>query len=239
MSLLRSHSPRHAKPSKATPVLAAGGLTVALAVADGGAALSTASASSRATASDFAQLRACESGGNYAINTGNGFYGAYQFDRGTWQGLGYSGLPSSASPATQDTAAARLQAARGWQPWPACSRRLGLGSGSGSQSAPRASRSRHVPARHFSHPAVAHSGHAPAFAGHVLSAADVHSRRSDVAAWQARMAARGWDVAVDGHFGPQSAGVAARFTAEKRLRGVHPGTVNAVAWSAAWTLAIS
>lgn len=50
------------------------------------------------------KLRQCESGGNYATNTGNGYYGAYQFSLSTWQRLGYSGLPSSAPPAQQDAA---------------------------------------------------------------------------------------------------------------------------------------
>lgn len=49
-------------------------------------------------------LRDCESGGNYEDNTGNGYYGAYQFSLSTWERLGYSGLPSDASPGTQDTA---------------------------------------------------------------------------------------------------------------------------------------
>jgi flagellar biosynthesis GTPase FlhF len=74
----------------------------------------------------FAELRLCESGGNYADNTGNGYYGAYQFALSTWAGLGYSGLPSQASPATQNQAAEQLQAADGWSPWPACSAALGL-----------------------------------------------------------------------------------------------------------------
>ena len=78
------------------------------------------------TAENFARLRQCESGGNYAINTGNGYYGAYQFSSGTWRSLGYSGLPSQASAATQDEAAAKLQAQQGWRPWPGCSRKLRL-----------------------------------------------------------------------------------------------------------------
>jgi hypothetical protein len=72
------------------------------------------------------ELRDCESGDNYQTNTGNGFYGAYQFAAGTWHGLGYAGLPSAATPAVQDQAAQRLQARSGWGQWPACSRRLGL-----------------------------------------------------------------------------------------------------------------
>ena len=72
------------------------------------------------------QLRQCESGGNYSINTGNGYYGAYQFNIGTWRAYGGSGLPSDASPAEQDRIARKLYQARGWSPWPACSRKLGL-----------------------------------------------------------------------------------------------------------------
>jgi hypothetical protein len=74
----------------------------------------------------WAALRMCESGGNYAENTGNGYYGAYQFSLGTWRALGYTGLPSDAPPAVQDEAARRLQAMEGWGPWGGCARRLGL-----------------------------------------------------------------------------------------------------------------
>jgi hypothetical protein len=74
----------------------------------------------------WAELRQCESGGNYAIDTGNGYYGAYQFSAATWHGLGFTGLPNQAPPAVQDEAAVELQARSGWGQWPACSRRLGL-----------------------------------------------------------------------------------------------------------------
>jgi len=74
----------------------------------------------------WAALRECESGGNYAEDTGNGFYGAYQFAASTWTGLGYSGLPSDAPPAVQDAAAQQLQARSGWGQWPGCSAQLGL-----------------------------------------------------------------------------------------------------------------
>lgn len=72
-------------------------------------------------------LRECESGNNYGADTGNGYYGAYQFSLETWQGIGYRGLPSEASPRVQDQAAQRLYAMRGWEPWPVCSVVLGLG----------------------------------------------------------------------------------------------------------------
>lgn len=70
----------------------------------------------------FAAIRSCESGGNYSTNTGNGFYGAYQFDLQTWQSVGGTGLPSDASPSEQDRRAAILYAQRGSSPWPVCGR---------------------------------------------------------------------------------------------------------------------
>jgi Transglycosylase-like domain len=73
----------------------------------------------------WAKLRACESGGRYTTNSGNGFYGAYQFHPRTWRGLGYPGLPHLAPPEMQDEAARKLQARSGWGQWPACSRRIG------------------------------------------------------------------------------------------------------------------
>jgi hypothetical protein len=72
------------------------------------------------------ELRDCESGDDYQTDTGNGYYGAYQFSLATWEGLGFSGLPSQASPAVQDEAAQELQARSGWGQWPACSEELGL-----------------------------------------------------------------------------------------------------------------
>lgn len=81
----------------------------------------------------YGALRDCESSGNYA-NTNNPTYrGAYQFDQSTWDGvvarlgLPYVGVdPATAPPSVQDAAAVQLHAERGWQPWPACSARLGL-----------------------------------------------------------------------------------------------------------------
>ena len=71
------------------------------------------------------KLRVCESGNNYSINTGNGYYGAYQFDLSTWRGVGGKGLPSQATPTEQDYRARMLYRSRGWSPW-ACARILGL-----------------------------------------------------------------------------------------------------------------
>jgi uncharacterized protein YabE (DUF348 family) len=71
-------------------------------------------------------LAQCESGGNPATNTGNGYYGLYQFSASTWRAMGGSGLPSEASAAEQTQRAQALQARSGWGQWPACARKLGL-----------------------------------------------------------------------------------------------------------------
>ena len=62
----------------------------------------------------------CESGGNPTTDTGNGFYGKYQFDLQTWASVGGSGLPSNASEAEQDRRAAILYSRSGATPWPVC-----------------------------------------------------------------------------------------------------------------------
>ena len=252
MSLLHARkNARHAKPSRTAPGLVAAGLTASFAVADAAALASSASA---ATADDFARLRQCESGGNYAINTGNGYFGAYQFDRGTWNGLGYPGRAHEAAPATQDAAARKLQAARGWSPWPACSRMLGLGRDSrpsapvdASVAAPaqrlddaaRASRSRFAGATPRVRLAAAPTT-PPTFPAKVLSVADVRTQRADVAQWQRRMVTRGWDLQVDGYYGPKTADVARRFAAEKHLKATAlPGEVDRVVWDAAWRLPVT
>jgi hypothetical protein len=72
------------------------------------------------------QLRECESSDNYRADTGNGYYGAYQFSQSTWNGLGYPGRPDLEPASMQDQAAQRLQAQGGWGQWPACSAALGL-----------------------------------------------------------------------------------------------------------------
>ena len=75
----------------------------------------------------WARLAQCESGGNPTTNTGNGFYGMYQFTLETWQSLGGTGYPHEADAATQTAMAKKLQAKAGWGQWPGCSDKLGLG----------------------------------------------------------------------------------------------------------------
>lgn len=73
------------------------------------------------------QLAQCESGGNWATNTGNGYYGGLQFTVSTWQGYGGTGMPHEASREEQIAVAERVQAGQGWGAWPACTASLGIG----------------------------------------------------------------------------------------------------------------
>ncbi len=79
-----------------------------------------------ASGSVWDRLAQCESGGNWSINTGNGYYGGLQFSASTWRAYGGSGLPHQNSRAQQIAIGQKLQAAAGWGQWPACSSKLGL-----------------------------------------------------------------------------------------------------------------
>jgi resuscitation-promoting factor RpfB len=87
---------------------------------------SSSGGSSTPSGSVWDKLAQCESGGNWSINTGNGYYGGLQFSLSTWRAYGGSGLPSDASREEQIAIAKKLQADAGWGAWPACSSKLGL-----------------------------------------------------------------------------------------------------------------
>jgi resuscitation-promoting factor RpfA len=105
--------------------------TVGLAAAPLAAAIPFAmtSPAQAATSNTWERLAGCESGGNWHINTGNGYYGGVQFSDGTWDGNGGEKFAPRADLATkgeQMLIAEKVLEARGWSPWPACSSRLGL-----------------------------------------------------------------------------------------------------------------
>ncbi|GAA4000526.1 transglycosylase family protein [Streptomyces plumbiresistens] len=93
------------------------------------------------------RIAQCESGGNWHINTGNGYYGGLQFSASTWRGYGGTAYAPTADQATrsqQIAVATKVQQAQGWGAWPTCSARAGAsgsapaapaaGSASGSES---------------------------------------------------------------------------------------------------------
>jgi hypothetical protein len=245
-----------------------------------GESLSFAGTAGAVTPDTWAQLRACEASGNYATNTGNGFYGAYQFDARTWHGLGYSGVASASSPAVQDQAALRLYQSRGWEPWPTCSAKLGLvddraaDRGAGrpplapvvvpapaaapaapvvAVSAPAAPAAPVVASSASPAPATSPVIAAPVVApapqpvvtplsplvdavtgwhGQYFTVADVAHVRADVKAWQLKMVAAGYPIAIDGRYGPQSAAATTTFETAHGLAVESPGIVGPQVWSA-------
>ncbi|HCN40596.1 transglycosylase family protein [Rothia sp. (in: high G+C Gram-positive bacteria)] len=112
----------------------------AAALAFGGAA-AVATLAAPATSANAAPLEAwdalaqCESGGNWSINTGNGYHGGLQFSQSSWNAAGGSGSPAAASKAEQIRVAENLLQMQGWGAWPSCNAQLGL-SAYGTSSAP-------------------------------------------------------------------------------------------------------
>ena len=100
----------------------------AAALAIGGAVAATMSmpAANAVDGATWDALAQCESGGNWSINTGNGFYGGLQFTQQSWNGVGKAGSPATATRAQPNEAGERLLAIQGWGAWPACSAKLGL-----------------------------------------------------------------------------------------------------------------
>ncbi|GEM30375.1 resuscitation-promoting factor Rpf1 [Nocardia neocaledoniensis NBRC 108232] len=129
-------SGRHRKPTST-------GRTVAK-VAVTGAIIGTASAAfagnaSAAPDSDWDRLAQCEAGGNWGINTGNGYQGGLQFSPSTWNAHGGGEYAATANQATREeqiAVAEKVLASQGWGAWPSCSAKLGLSSGPTERAVP-------------------------------------------------------------------------------------------------------
>ena len=103
---------------------------------------STLNGADAATGATWDRLANCESGGNWHINTGNGYYGGLQFSASTWTNYGGGRYASRADLATREEQigiAEKVLAASGWGAWPACSQSLGLtaADAQGSSASPR------------------------------------------------------------------------------------------------------
>lgn len=110
------------------------GATVA-AISAAGLALSATAANATTSTSTWDALAQCESGGNWATNTGNGYSGGLQFSASTWSAYGGTGSAADASREQQIAVAEQVQASQGWGAWPSCAAQLGL-SGGGTGTAP-------------------------------------------------------------------------------------------------------
>ncbi|MFI9752546.1 transglycosylase family protein [Streptomyces collinus] len=135
--MLFSGKGTHRRPSKASRVIAIAGVTGAAVAAP----LMAAGNASAATASEWDAVAQCESGGNWSINTGNGYYGGLQFSASTWSGYGGTKYASTADQATKDQQieiAEKVLAGQGKGAWPVCGKGLSsagyTGGGSSSDS---------------------------------------------------------------------------------------------------------
>ena len=127
-----------------------GGL-VATGIATVAGAVLVPTAANAADGATWDALAQCESGGNWSIDTGNGYYGGLQFSLPTWQSHGGSGNPADASRAEQIRVAENVLATQGWGAWPSCSAQLGLSGTEGSyEAAPAESASPQAPAEQAS-----------------------------------------------------------------------------------------
>ncbi|MEW2397583.1 transglycosylase family protein [Streptomyces sp. NPDC046862] len=113
------------------------------------------------------RIAQCESGGNWHINTGNGYYGGLQFSASTWRAYGgtaYAATADQASKGQQIAVATKVQRAQGWGAWPTCSARAGASGGApaapstgsapaerSTRSAPAAKKASKTPARSSGH----------------------------------------------------------------------------------------
>ena len=113
-------SGRHRKPTSSSKQAAKIAFTGAVL---GGSGLGLAGHAAAATDGEWDQVARCESGGNWAINTGNGYQGGLQFSPGTWSSHGGGEYASAANMATKDqqiAVAERVLASQGRGAWPVC-----------------------------------------------------------------------------------------------------------------------
>ena len=149
--MLFSGKGKHRRPSKATRAIAIAGVTGAAVAAP----LMAAGNASAATASEWDAVAQCEAGGNWSINTGNGYYGGLQFSASTWAGYGgtkYAATADQATKAQQIEIGEKVLAGQGKGAWPVCGKGLSSAaytgggssgdSGSSSQSQQQSTESR-------------------------------------------------------------------------------------------------
>ncbi|MFI7142271.1 transglycosylase family protein [Streptomyces massasporeus] len=121
--MLFSSKGKHRRPSKATRAIAVAGVAGAAVAAP----LMAAGNASAATASEWDAVAQCESGGNWSINTGNGYYGGLQFSASTWSAYGGTQYASTADQASKDQqiqVAEKVLASQGKGAWPVCGKGL-------------------------------------------------------------------------------------------------------------------
>ncbi|MGW7547001.1 transglycosylase family protein [Streptomyces sp. NPDC054770] len=159
--MLFSGKGKHRRPSKAVRAIAVAGVT-GVAVA---APLMAAGSASAATASEWDAVAQCESGGNWAINTGNGYYGGLQFSASTWAAYGgtqYAAQANQATKAQQIQIAEKVLGAQGKGAWPVCGTGLSGATYTGSSTGSSGSSSSGAGTRSTDTQAASRSAERPA-----------------------------------------------------------------------------
>jgi len=179
---------------------------------------------------DWAALRQCESGGNYRINTGNGYYGAYQFDLSTWRSVGGAGRPDQASAAEQNFRALYLYRMRGWAPW-VCAALVGLreDSDGGSGVKPTRGASTAPPTGGNNGGGSSGSTTKVAYPGQQFHTGDYSTK---LAAWQKQMGKMGYGLTGTGYFGEKTKSAVLALQRKAGLNVV--GYIGPKTWAAAW-----
>ncbi|MGZ4517062.1 MAG: transglycosylase family protein [Mycobacteriaceae bacterium] len=131
--MTRNHG-RHRKPTTTGRTVAKVAVTGMVVGAPLTAFAGSASAAPATTGNNWDAVAQCESGGNWAINTGNGFSGGLQFTPSTWSAYGGTGSAQSASKSEQISVAERVLAGQGKGAWPVCGRGLGSANASPVQA---------------------------------------------------------------------------------------------------------
>ncbi|NYF97894.1 transglycosylase family protein [Janibacter cremeus] len=186
------YSPKHVTAVAASPTRRRiAGVAVAGATAAVGSIASASTASASTSSGVWDAVAQCESGGNWSINTGNGFYGGLQFTTQTWQGFGggkYAAQANQATKGQQIEIAQKVLQTQGPGAWPVCSQKAGLTTANGMTGGSSA-------------PAPTQES-APAPAPEPAAPQQTQERSADQGA--SRSEARSGGLAVDGIFGPNS-----------------------------------
>lgn len=207
----------------------------AVVASTGAMALGAGTASADPSANAWLQLRICESSNRYDIDTGNGYFGAYQFSLSTWASVGGTGKPSDAKPAEQDYRALMLYRKRGWSPW-TCAVMIGLTEDADARSGvmPPAPATFDTPYTFVNAGGSTAALAAPPWPGRQYAEGDF---ADEVAAWQKQAVALGYAIIGTGYVGPSTVAAVRGIQTKAGLEVT--GQLGAKTWDAAWTLATS
>jgi peptidoglycan hydrolase-like protein with peptidoglycan-binding domain len=224
------------RPARRRLTRAVAAALTAMTAGSGARVVGAGTASADPSPNAWLQLRICESSNRYDIDTGNGYFGAYQFSLSTWVSVGGTGKPSDAKPAEQDYRALMLYRKRGWSPW-TCAVMIGLTEDADARSGvmPPAPASFDTPYNFVNAGGSAGGSSAltaPPWPGRQYAEGDF---ADEVVAWQKQAVALGYPIVGTGYVGPSTVAAVRGIQAKAGLEVT--GQLGAKTWDAAWTSA--